>query len=111
MEIALLAVAVIAILALAAYVVFVQPRAEAARSTELFAQLERDRAAHEQRAGEPPARDAAAPSPRSRLKAFLGMAKSHLKQESELGQQALQAAPGEIDKGLDNFRKELTERP
>ncbi|MGH2958135.1 MAG: DNA recombination protein RmuC, partial [Solirubrobacterales bacterium] len=106
MEIALLAVAVIAILALAAYIVFVQPRAEAARSTELFAQLERDRAAHE-RELEIRLLESQSAVAQKQTESFLNLAKSHLKQETELGEQQLKARQQEIDKGLENIRTEL----
>lgn len=106
MEIVLLAVAVIAILALAAYIIFVQPRAEAARSSELFAQLERDRAAHE-RELEIRLLESQSAVAQKQTESFLNLAKSHLKQETELGEQQLNARQQEIDKGLENIRTEL----
>lgn len=106
METVLLAVAVIAILALAAYIVLIQPRAEAARSTELFAQLERDRAAHE-RELEIRLLESQSAVAQKQTESFLNLAKSHLKQETELGEQQLKARQQEIDKGLENIRTEL----
>ncbi|MBJ7353379.1 MAG: DNA recombination protein RmuC [Thermoleophilaceae bacterium] len=106
MEIALLAVAVIAILALAAYIIFVQPRAEAQRSAALFAQLERDRAAHEKEL-EIRLLESQSAVAQKQTESFLNLAKSHLKQETELGEQQLKARQQEIDKGLENIRTEL----
>lgn len=106
MEIALLAVAVIAILALAAYIIFIQPRTEAQRSAALFAQLERDRAAHEKDL-ELRLLESQSAVAQKQTESFLNLAKSHLKQETELGEQQLKARQQEIDKGLENIRTEL----
>src|SRR3954464_3607795 len=106
MEIALLAIAVLAILALSAYIIVFQPRAESERSAALFAKLESDRAAHEKEL-EIRLLESQSAVAQKQTESFLNLAKSHLKQETELGEQQLKARQQEIDKGLENIRTEL----
>lgn len=110
MEIALLVIALLAIGGLIAFIVFAQPRALArqneAERARILSELEQSRDAQQQ-ALENRLLETQARVAQEQMQSFLGMAKSHLKQESELGQQALKQRQGEIDKGLDNLRKEL----
>lgn len=111
MEIALLAIAVLAIAGLVAYVAIAMPR-KLAQQDELarqrmLAEFEQNRIAHEQSL-ENRLLETQSRLSQEQMKSFLGMAQSHLKQESELGQQALKQRQGEIDKGLESLRKELS---
>jgi DNA recombination protein RmuC len=110
MEIALLALLAIVVIALAAYIVVVQPRAETRRSDQrsakLIEELERSRAAHEHEL-ENRLLIAQQESAQKQTESFLNLATSHLKQETELGAEQLKARQQEIDKGLENIRTEL----
>jgi DNA recombination protein RmuC len=110
MEIALLLITLLAIAGLVAYVAIAMPK-KLAHQDELSRQrtlqeFEQNRLAHEQ-ALENRLLETQTRISQEQTKSFLGLAQSHLKQESELGQQALKARQGEIDKGLDGLRKEL----
>lgn len=106
MEIALLLVLAIAIVALAVYVVVLQPRAEAERDRRLVTELERSRELHEQEL-ENRLLQSQSTMAKQQTDSFLSLAKSHLKQESEMGAKQLEERQKEIDKGLDNIRTEL----
>jgi DNA recombination protein RmuC len=106
MEIALLAIAVLAILALGAYIVLIQPRAQEQRTAALLAQLEQDRASHE-RELELRLRESQTEVAQKQTESFLNLATTHLKQETELGEQTLKARQEAIDKQLEGIGKEL----
>lgn len=110
MEIALLVIALLAIGGLIVLIAIVLPRALARQSeaerTRMLTELEQSRDAQQQ-ALENRLLETQARVAQEQMQSFLGMAKSHLKQESELGKQALKERQGEIDKGLDGLRKEL----
>lgn len=110
MEIALLSLLILAVIALAIYVISVQPRKEAERDAQRDAQLieqfQQSSAAHEQQL-ENRLLKTQTQLTQEQTQSFLEMAKAHLKQESEMGQQALIERQKEIDKGLENIRTEL----
>lgn len=106
MELALLIFLAAAVAALVGYLLIAQPRAEASREERFLSEIERSSAAHEQQL-EKRLLETQSQLTHDQTQSFLELAKSHLKQESELGAQALKARQTEIDKGLENIRAEL----
>lgn len=117
MEIALLAFTLLTVVALAAYAVVVQPRAQASRNEAERAQMleelelrriadEHTRKAHEQ-ALENRLLEAQSKMVDRQAETFLKLATPQLKQVSDANDQALKERQNEIDKGLDGLRKEL----
>ncbi|HEV7918024.1 MAG TPA: DNA recombination protein RmuC, partial [Solirubrobacterales bacterium] len=110
MEIILLLIVMVALAGIAGFVVIALPRI-LARQTEtervrMLAEVEQTNREREQ------ALENRLLQTQSRLadqqaQTFLKLATPHLKQVSDLGQQALKQRQGEIDKGLDEVRKEL----
>ncbi|MGB0871783.1 MAG: DNA recombination protein RmuC [Solirubrobacterales bacterium] len=106
MELVLLTFLVLVVIALAVYVVVLQPRQEAARNKTMLEEFARTSAAQEQELENRLLKTQTQLS-QEQTQSFLEMAKAHLKQETELGAQSLKQRQTEIDKGLESIRTEL----
>lgn len=110
MEPVLLTILVLAVAALAVYVAILLPKQqrerEAQRDALLVEQFQQASAAHDKEL-ENHLLQSQSQMMQRQTETFFEMAKSHLKQESELGQQALKQRQTEIDKGLEGIKKEL----
>lgn len=106
MELALLTVLILAVVALAVYLSVVLPRQQREREAQLVEQFKQANAAHDKEL-ENHLLQSQSQMMQRQTETFFEMAKSHLKQESELGQQALKQRQTEIDKGLEGIKKEL----
>ncbi len=98
------AVVVLAIVAGFAFVVL--PRMLDRNSEELLARFEAEREARE-REFELRLRDSQSAVAKEQTETFLNLAQSHLKQQTELGEQQLKARQEAIDKQLEGIGKEL----
>lgn len=110
MELALLTLMFVAVVALAAYVAVVLPKQqrerEAQRDAQLIEQFQQASTAHDKEL-ENHLLQSQSQMMQRQTETFFEMAKSHLKQETEMGQQALKQRQTEIDKGLEGIKKEL----
>lgn len=104
MLIALFSILIIALIAAFAFVVL--PRMLERNSDELLARFEAEREARE-REFELRLRDSQATVAKEQTDTFLNLAQSHLKQQTEMGEQQLKARQEAIDKQLEGIGKEL----
>jgi DNA recombination protein RmuC len=104
MEIAVFAATILILIAIFALVVL--PRMLARNSRELLASFESEREARE-REFELRLRDSQATIAQAQTDSFLNLAQTHLKQQTELGEQQLKSRQEAIDKQLEGIGKEL----
>jgi DNA recombination protein RmuC len=100
------AVATVLILVLIALALILLPRILARNSDELLARFEAERAARESEL-ESRLREAQAAMASQQTESFLNLAQTHLKQQTELGEQQLKNRQEAIDKQLEGIGKEL----